>query len=57
MLDKKLNLKTDTKISSPNSDLEQWRHKQILEGMAESENKDYADDESVKQIFKKYQSR
>lgn len=57
MLDKKINLKNDTKILSQNSDLEQWRHKQIREGMAESENKDYADEESVKKIFKKYQSR
>ena len=57
MLDKKINLKNDTKILSPNLDLEQWRHKQILKGMAESVNKDYADEESVKKIFKKYQSR
>ena len=48
MHDKKINLKIDTKILISNSDLEQWRYKQILKGMAESENKDYADEESVK---------
>jgi hypothetical protein len=35
------------------SDLELWRHKQILEGIAESRNEDYADEESVKKVFKK----
>jgi predicted transcriptional regulator len=46
-----LNIKT-TAMSSE-LELESWRNKKILEGIAESENKDYADEESVKQIFKK----
>ena len=42
-----------TTAMSSELELESWRNKKILEGIAESENKDYADEESVKQIFKK----
>ena len=48
-------LKIDLNASGQSSDLELWRHKQILEGIAESRNEDYADEESVKKVFKKYQ--
>jgi hypothetical protein len=34
-------------------DLELWRHEQIMQGLAESENKEYADDNAVKKVFKK----
>jgi predicted transcriptional regulator len=45
--------KVKTTAMDPELELESWRYKKILEGIAESENKDYADEESVKQIFKK----
>jgi hypothetical protein len=47
------NLKIDINSSVQSSDLEFWRHKQILEGIAESRNEDYADEEFVKKVFKK----
>ena len=53
MSENKSTLKVKTTAMSPELELESWRHKKILEGIAESENKDYADEESVKQIFKK----
>ena len=34
-------------------DLELWRHEQIMQGLAESENKEYADESAVKKVFKK----
>jgi predicted transcriptional regulator len=34
-------------------DLELWRHEQIMQGLVESKNKDYADESEVKRVFKK----
>ncbi len=34
-------------------DLELWRHEQIMQGLAESVNKEYADENAVKKVFKK----
>ena len=34
-------------------DIELWRHEQIMQGLAESENKEYADENAVKKVFKK----
>ena len=48
-------IKININSSVQSSDLELWRHKQILEGIAESRNEDYADEESVKKVFKKHQ--
>jgi hypothetical protein len=45
-------LKVKTAAMSPELELESWRHKKILEGIAESVNEDYADEESVKKVFK-----
>jgi hypothetical protein len=45
-------LKVKTTAMSPELELESWRHKKILEGIAESVNEDYADEESVKKVFK-----
>jgi len=45
-------IKIDINSSVQSSDLELWRHKQILEGIAESRNEEYADEESVKKVFK-----
>jgi hypothetical protein len=45
-------VKIDINFSVQSSDLELWRQKQILEGIAESRNEDYADEESVKKVFK-----
>jgi hypothetical protein len=55
MFNHESSLEIDINSSVQSSDLELWRHKQILEGIAESRNKDYADEESVKKVFKKYQ--
>ena len=46
-------VKIDINSSVQSSDLELWRQKQILEGIAESRNEDYADEESIKKVFKK----
>jgi predicted transcriptional regulator len=34
-------------------DLELWRHEQIMQGLDESKNNDYADENEVKKVFKK----
>lgn len=34
-------------------DLELWRHEQIMQGLDESKNNDYADENEVKRVFKK----
>ena len=34
-------------------DLELWRHEQIMQGLDESKNNDYADEYEVKRVFKK----
>lgn len=34
-------------------DLELWRHEQIMRGLNESKNNDYADENEVKRVFKK----
>jgi predicted transcriptional regulator len=34
-------------------DLELWRHEQIIQGVNESMNNDYADEETIKRVFKK----
>jgi predicted transcriptional regulator len=53
MAENESTFKVKTTAMSSELELESWRNKKILEGIAESENKDYADEESVKQIFKK----
>ena len=52
MSNQESSFKIDINTSDQSSDLEFWRHKQILEGIAESRNEDYADEESVKKVFK-----
>lgn len=34
-------------------DMELWRHEQIMQGLDESKNNDYADENEVKRVFKK----
>ena len=53
MSNQESSLKIDLNSSDQSSDLELWRHKQILEGIYESRNEDYADEESIKKVFKK----
>ena len=52
MSNRESSLKIDLNTSDQSSDLELWRHKQILEGISESRNEDYADEESEKKVFK-----
>jgi hypothetical protein len=52
MSNQESSLKIDINALDQSSELELWRHKQILEGIAESVNEDYADEESVKKVFK-----
>ena len=52
MSNQESSLKIDINALDQSSELELWRHKQILEGIAESANEDYADEESVKNVFK-----
>jgi hypothetical protein len=52
MSDQESSLKIDINALDQSSELELWRHKQILESIAESVNEDYADEESVKKVFK-----
>ena len=52
MSENELTIKVKTTAMSPELELESWRHKKILQGIAESANEDYADEESVKKVFK-----
>ncbi len=52
MSNQESSLKIDFNALGQFSELELWRHKQILEGIAESANEDYADEKSVKKVFK-----
>ncbi len=52
MSDQESSLKIDINALDQSSELELWRRKQILEGIAESANEHYADEESVKNVFK-----
>jgi DNA-binding transcriptional regulator/RsmH inhibitor MraZ len=52
MSNQESSLKIDINALGQSSELELWRHKQILKGIAESVNENYADEESVKKVFK-----